>query len=82
MNRTAKSTALPQDQLDVAFVQAGARVQDFLSLLKPRVMSLVVSSRSFFAVKSRSLARQPSPSSLPTSKLSLPRRWRRVTCVR
>ena len=44
MNRTAKSTALPQDQMDVAFVQAGARVQDFVSLLKPRVMSLVVFS--------------------------------------
>lgn len=44
MNRTAKSTVLPQDQMDVAFVQAGARVQDFVSLLKPRVMSLVVFS--------------------------------------
>ena len=44
MNRTAKSTALPQDQMDVAFVRAGARVQDFVSLLKPRVMSLVVFS--------------------------------------
>ncbi len=44
MNRTAKTTALPQDQMDVAFVRAGARVQDFVSLLKPRVMSLVVFS--------------------------------------
>ncbi len=44
MNRTAKSTAIPQGQMDVAFVQAGARVQDFVSLLKPRVMSLVVFS--------------------------------------
>ena len=44
MNRTNESTALPQDQMDVAFVQAGARVRDFVSLLKLRVMSLVVFS--------------------------------------
>ena len=44
MKRIVETTAYPQAGMDASVVQAGARVRDFLALLKPRVMSLVVFS--------------------------------------
>jgi protoheme IX farnesyltransferase len=44
MKPKAETATAAQADLDVAFVQAGGRVRDFVSLLKPRVMSLVVFS--------------------------------------
>ncbi len=44
MTPTAETAAASRADLDIAFVQPGARVRDFVSLLKPRVMSLVVFS--------------------------------------